>query len=603
MVKQQSKRILLVGEPMALLTANRPGELASVEDFSISVAGAEYNVAIGLARLGHEPVYTTRLGRDPFGKRIFAGLVENRIATERILWDETRQTGMMLKGRAAAEGDDPDIFYFRKNSAASALTKEQVEEWSLKEYAALHLTGIFPALNEGTRGAVLALAKKARQAGCLVSFDPNLRPSLWESEEQMKHTLQEIASLADVVLPGLQEGRILTGKDTPEEIAGVYHAMGVRAVVIKTGAEGAFYSICRIGLDSQNGRNGRCFIEQAQTGYVSGFQAERVVDTVGAGDGFAVGVLSGLLEELPGKEKRLFEWFPEGGKEAEAALRKAVQRGNAIGCLQVMHRGDNEGLPTREALADFFSKHRESSSSDRGSSVRAEEESFREERTEKEADEENVEETTETEVLEKRLRQLRIVPVIQLERPEQGVPLARALAAGGLPVAEITFRTAAAEEAIRTIHKEVPEVLILAGTVLDVETAKRAIEAGASAIVSPGTNPEVVAWCLERQIPVLPGCATPTEIEACRRMGLHIVKFFPAEAAGGVKMLRSLAGPYRDMSFMPTGGISPENLGDYLALPHVVACGGSYMVPGELLKREDYGEIQRLVEETVRGLG
>ncbi len=552
-MKKQGKRILLVGEPMALLTAHTSGTLANVEGFSMSVAGAEYNVAIGLARLGHEPVYTTRLGRDPFGEKIFACLKENQIATERISWDETRQTGMMLKGRAAEEGDDPDIFYFRKNSAASALSGEQVKDWNLESYDALHITGIFPALNEGTRSAVFTLARKAREAGCLVSFDPNLRPSLWDSEEQMKEILQELAALADVVLPGLKEGQLLTGKEKPEEIAEAYHALGVRAVVIKTGAEGAFYS-----LDQ-----GRDFIQSRyQTGYVPGFLAERVVDTVGAGDGFAVGVLSGLLEELP-----------EGRLEK---FQKAVQRGNAIGCLQVMHRGDNEGLPTREELAAFLTRQQTEQSNN------------------------EVNQMADQKELETRLRQFHVVPVIQLEHPGQGVPLAKALAAGGLPVAEITFRTAAAEEAIRAIHRELPEVLLLAGTVLDVETARLAVEAGASAIVSPGTNPEVVAWCKKRQIPVFPGCATPTEIEACRRMGLHTVKFFPAEAAGGVKMLRARAGPYQDMNFMPTGGINPENLGSYLALPNVVVCGGSYMVPGKLLEQGDYKEIQRLVEETVK---
>jgi len=205
----------------------------------------------------------------------------------------------------------------------------------------------------------------------------------------------------------------------------------------------------------------------------------------------------------------------------------------------------------------------------------------------------------ETKMFEEKLREFRVIPVIALDEVEQGVPLAKALLAGGLPVAEITFRTAAAEEAIRQISKEVPEVMILAGTVLDVETAKRAVAAGADAIVSPGTNMEVVEWCLENNVPVCPGIVTPTELEAARAKGLRMLKFFPAEAAGGIPMLKSLAGPYRDMKFMPTGGISQKNLGDYLALGNVVCCGGSFMVPGGLLKEGKYDEIQKLVEETV----
>lgn len=205
----------------------------------------------------------------------------------------------------------------------------------------------------------------------------------------------------------------------------------------------------------------------------------------------------------------------------------------------------------------------------------------------------------ETKMFEEKLREFRVIPVIALDEVEQGVPLAKALLAGGLPVAEITFRTAAAEEAIRAISKEVPEVMILAGTVLDVETAKRAVDAGADAIVSPGTNMAVVDWCLENNVPVCPGIVTPTELEAARAKGLRMLKFFPAEAAGGIPMLKSLAGPYRDMKFMPTGGVSQKNLPDYLALGNVVCCGGSFMVPGNLLKEGKYDEIQKLVEETV----
>ncbi len=199
----------------------------------------------------------------------------------------------------------------------------------------------------------------------------------------------------------------------------------------------------------------------------------------------------------------------------------------------------------------------------------------------------------------RRMSQLRIIPVVSVREEAQAVPMARALAEGGLPAAEITFRTSAAEGAISAIAREAPEVLLLAGTVLDVPTASRAVEAGAAGIVSPGTNPEVVAWCLKRGIPVLPGCATPTEAEACLRMGLSAVKLFPAEAVGGAALLKALSGPYPQLKFMPTGGISPQNLGAYLALPNVFCCGGSWLAPQSKMDAGDWAGIAALARQAL----
>ena len=199
----------------------------------------------------------------------------------------------------------------------------------------------------------------------------------------------------------------------------------------------------------------------------------------------------------------------------------------------------------------------------------------------------------------RRMSQLRIIPVVSVREEAQAVPMARALAEGGLPAAEITFRTSAAEGAISAIAREAPEVLLLAGTVLDVPTASRAVEAGAAGIVSPGTNPEVVAWCLKRGIPVLPGCATPPEAEACLRMGLSAVKLFPAEAVGGAALLKALSGPYPQLKFMPTGGISPQNLGAYLALPNVFCCGGSWLAPQSKMDAGDWAGIAALARQAL----
>ena len=198
------------------------------------------------------------------------------------------------------------------------------------------------------------------------------------------------------------------------------------------------------------------------------------------------------------------------------------------------------------------------------------------------------------------LKSIGIIPVIQINDAEKAVPLALALKKGGLPAAEVTFRTDAAEEAIRRIKVEVPDVCVCAGTVLNVKTAERAGKAGASAIISPGTNPEVVRWCIAHRVPVIPGCATPTEVEACMRMGLDFVKLFPAEVVGGVKMLKALGGPYGNMKFMPTGGISAQNAAQYFALPNVLCCGGSWMVPGGLLDAGDFDAIEALAREAAQ---
>ncbi len=194
-----------------------------------------------------------------------------------------------------------------------------------------------------------------------------------------------------------------------------------------------------------------------------------------------------------------------------------------------------------------------------------------------------------------------VVPVVVLDDAKDALPLADALLEGGLPLAEVTFRTDAAEESIRQMTKQHPEMLIGAGTVLSAEQANRAVSAGAKFIVSPGTNPEVVEFCLDNNIPVTPGVCTPSEVEAGLGFGLDVLKFFPAEQAGGVAFIKALSAPYRNVKFMPTGGISPSNLKDYLACPAVLACGGSWMVKGQLIKDGNFTEITRLCKE-VRSL-
>ena len=192
-----------------------------------------------------------------------------------------------------------------------------------------------------------------------------------------------------------------------------------------------------------------------------------------------------------------------------------------------------------------------------------------------------------------------LVPVIKIERAEDAVPLCRALAQGGLPVAEITFRTAAAGEAIRRVAGELPDVLLGAGTVLSVEQARSAVAAGATYIVSPGLNPKVVGWCVEHGVPVLPGCANPSDIETALEFGLRTVKFFPAEALGGVKLIKAMSAPYGDVRFVPTGGINEKNALEYLNCPRVAAIGGSWMAPGDAIAAGEWGRIRDLAASAV----
>ena len=198
-----------------------------------------------------------------------------------------------------------------------------------------------------------------------------------------------------------------------------------------------------------------------------------------------------------------------------------------------------------------------------------------------------------------KIQKMGIVPVVKLDRAEDALPLAKALCDGGLPCAEVTFRTAAAEEAIKIMRQAYPDMLIGAGTVLTTEQVDKAVNAGATFMVSPGFNPKVVKYCVDRNIPVTPGCSSPSDIEAAIELGLEVVKFFPAEAAGGLPMIKAMSAPYVNMKFMPTGGINAKNLLSYLDFSKVIACGGSWMVSDELIKAGDFDKITALTKEAV----
>lgn len=307
---EERGKIVLVGEPMGLFIAEDVGELSEVNHFSAGIAGAEYNVAVGLSRLGHKALYCTRLGDDPIGQRILDGMAANTIAADLVTVAPDAQTGFMMKGKT--EKGDPKIAYFRRGSAASMISTHDMDKLDLYGCDFLHITGIFPAISKSALEAVRRLIQRAKALDIFISFDPNLRPQLWKNEKEMVRTLNALAAEADLVLPGLGEGKILTGKDTPAEIAAFYHQGGADSVIVKLGENGAYWSC------------------GGESGTVPAFPVRKIADTVGAGDGFAAGVLSAVAEGL--------------------SLAEAAKRGTVIGSIQITHIGDNEGLPTREQL-------------------------------------------------------------------------------------------------------------------------------------------------------------------------------------------------------------------------------------------------------------
>lgn len=199
--------------------------------------------------------------------------------------------------------------------------------------------------------------------------------------------------------------------------------------------------------------------------------------------------------------------------------------------------------------------------------------------------------------IEELFAELKVVPVVVLDDAKDAEPLAKALVEGGLPCAEVTFRTEEAAESIRIMTEVYPDMLVGAGTVLTTEQVDKAVESGAKFIVSPGFDPEIVDYCIEKNIPVFPGCISPSEVAQVVKRGLKVVKFFPAEQSGGLAMIKAMAAPYNMLKFMPTGGINTKNLKDYLACDKILCCGGSWMVKGDMIKAGEFEKIKKLTRE------
>ncbi|MED1201524.1 sugar kinase [Heyndrickxia acidicola] len=308
--------MLTFGEAMGMFMANTKGNLSKVKEFTKELAGAETNVSIGMARLGFNVAWLSKVGIDPIGTYIIEELQKEKVNISLIKRDSEKLTGFQLKEKV--EAGDPFVQYYRSFSAANQMSCEDFPELAQITARHYHMTGIPLALSNPVRELAEHILKKAKTEGKTISFDPNLRPSLWKNEKEMISVIQSFACRADWLFPGISEGALLTGFQEPKDIAAYYLDKGVGLVVIKLGKEGAYVAT------------------QQENGIVPGIKVERVADTVGAGDGFAVGVISGLFDGL--------SYF------------EAVQRANAIGALAVMSAGDKEGLPTRTELEQFMKR-------------------------------------------------------------------------------------------------------------------------------------------------------------------------------------------------------------------------------------------------------
>ena len=309
---------LTIGEPLVVLASKDVDKsLEESTEFGKFLAGAELNVAVGISRLEHEAAYISKVGDDPFGNFIIAAAKKAGIDTRHLTKENRHLTGFYLKQNVSK--GDPSVAYFRKNSAAANLTADELADVDVSGVKLAHLSGIFPALSDKALEAFKIFNQRLNEAGVLTVFDPNLRPALWESREKMIAVTNELAQSSQIILPGINEGEILMGSRDPEAIAEFYLGQSAltHTVIVKLGADGAFVKT----------KDGKAYT-------VAGFPVKEVVDTVGAGDGFAVGLESALLEEWP--------------------MEDAVSRACAVGALAVQSPGDNDGYPTKEELVNFF---------------------------------------------------------------------------------------------------------------------------------------------------------------------------------------------------------------------------------------------------------
>lgn len=311
------KKVLLIGEPLGLLIADELGKLEDINKFTKKVAGAELNVAVGLTRLGYRVEYFTKIGKDPLGINIKRFLQKENIGLKYLLEDKNYPTGLQLKGKN--EDGDPEIYYYRKNTAATTISRDDIDVIDLDEFDLVHITGIPLGISYSFRDAIFYLIEKAKKLNKIITFDPNIRTQMWQSKFEIQMVMNTVARMSDLILPGISECEMLLSQTDVMESIKQYLSYGIKNVVIKDGTNGSY------------------FATQDNVTFVKSFKV-KPVDTVGAGDGFAVGVISGILEDLPHEQ--------------------ILTRANAIGAIQVCNISDNEGLPTRKELQEFIESYK-----------------------------------------------------------------------------------------------------------------------------------------------------------------------------------------------------------------------------------------------------
>lgn len=310
----EKSEVFTFGETMVLFQPEQMLPLEYIHQFPKKIGGAESNVAIGLTRLGHSVTWFSKLGNDPFGRFVLKSIRGEGVDVSSCLLTDEAPTGLLFKEQLSPE--DMNVYYYRKGSAASLMQPDELDAGAIAAARILHISGITPALSESALATVMEAIDIAKRNGTTIVFDPNLRLKLWNAE-QAKKTFNEIAANADVILPGLDEGQLMTGETDVEAVAqALADGDSEKIIVIKLGDKGAYLHAGE------------------QKAYIEGFPVDRIVDPVGAGDGFAAGVISGLLREEP--------------------LEQAVRRANAIGAMVVGVSGDIEGLPTFEAVERFM---------------------------------------------------------------------------------------------------------------------------------------------------------------------------------------------------------------------------------------------------------
>lgn len=307
--------VLTFGEAMVLFSPETNGPLRYVNHFSKSIGGAESNVAIALSKLGHECGWFSKLGKDEFGIYIRNSIRAEGVDVSRVKFTDEGNTAVLFKERFG--GENPNVYYYRKNSAATKFVIDDLDIEYIKQAKIIHITGITPALSENLKDVVFKVLNIAKENGILISFDPNIRLKLW-TLEQAKTVLLDIAKMADIIMPGISEGEMLLGTNDEKEIANSFIKLGCKIVAVKLGKDGCYVA------DKDNGN------------YIKGYKVENLVDTVGAGDGFAAGFLSGVLKNL--------------------SINESGQLGNGVGAMATLVQGDVEGYPDLDQLLSFMGK-------------------------------------------------------------------------------------------------------------------------------------------------------------------------------------------------------------------------------------------------------